>query len=196
MEPVSDLGPTPRWTLADYHRKCAGMFDERRYRAIVTDGRNLVIYDRNRRDLDTAVGAWQRRWSVMARWCAGILVFLRYADMPYVRCDQKVGYFSGLRDHSESSATAREGDPDFEYWPLDNPYMKLYLFHRGLHRMRLLELEVRQRRSGRNALFVGWHNLEMFAVPPQQSGICSTWRFPSFGVCGSRSRCSACLHHR
>lgn len=52
-----------------------------------------------------------------------------------------------------------------EYWFFDKPYIGNYMLHGGSHRTRSLEIEVRQRTSARNPLFVGWHNVELFAVP-------------------------------
>lgn len=133
---------------------------------MATDGRNLVIYDRNRHERDTALGAWQRRWNVLMRWCVGMLIDMRHADMPFVRCEQEFPYCRRIRDLLASDATVRVGNPDLEYWFFDKSYAGNYMLHGGLHRKRSLDIKVCQRTSARNPLFVGWHNLELFEVPP------------------------------
>lgn len=53
----TDLGPVPSWTLDWYWRECAGLTNVKRYIALAIDGSNLVMYDRNRFERDTALAA-------------------------------------------------------------------------------------------------------------------------------------------
>lgn len=57
----SDLSPLPHLTVAEYCERYPGSFDVRRFKAMHTDGCNLVIYERRRCPLDTALGTWQKR---------------------------------------------------------------------------------------------------------------------------------------
>lgn len=59
------FGLSPNWMLEEYCCECAGMMDTKRLDAVVVDGRDPVIYDRNRLERDTAIGAWKRRWAVL-----------------------------------------------------------------------------------------------------------------------------------
>lgn len=92
VQPALEICPVPRWTLADYQRECKGPYDETLSRAMATDGRNLLIYDRNCHERDTALGTWQRRWNVLMRWCVGMLIDVMHADMPFVSCEQELLY--------------------------------------------------------------------------------------------------------
>lgn len=51
-------------------------------------GKILVIYDRNRFECGTALGAWKTRWAVLSRWCLGIVVDTRIADLSFIRFEQ------------------------------------------------------------------------------------------------------------
>lgn len=52
-----DLSPPPNWSLDEYHRECTGMMDVKRFDSTALDGRNLVVYDQNCFERDTAMGA-------------------------------------------------------------------------------------------------------------------------------------------
>lgn len=84
-ESGTDLGPVLRKTLEEYHRECGEMMDAGRLCAMAVDGRYLVIYDRNRFERDTVLGAWQRRWAVLIKRCVAVTINARFADMPFVR---------------------------------------------------------------------------------------------------------------
>lgn len=70
------------------------MTDVGRFRAMAADGRHLVTYDRNRFERDTALGAWQRWWAVLIKWCVEKMINTRFADMPFVRCEQEFAVLS------------------------------------------------------------------------------------------------------
>lgn len=92
-----NLGPLPNRTLDEYCREGASLVDVRFYDAMAIDDENLVIYDHDRFDCDTVLGAWKRCWAVLSRWSLGILVDTRFADMPFVRCVQELSYCRRLR---------------------------------------------------------------------------------------------------
>lgn len=79
-----DLGPLSSWTLDEFCCECAGLTDVKRFEAMTVDGKNLFMYDCNRFELDTALGAWKIRRAVLGQWCVGICVDNRIADMPFV----------------------------------------------------------------------------------------------------------------
>lgn len=72
-----------------------------------------------------------------------------------------------LRDALDADMEVTEGAPDLQCWFFNKPYTDLYLMHGGTHKTRASKFEIRQRTAVRNPVFVGWHNLEMFAVPPR-----------------------------
>lgn len=106
-----DLGLLPNWTLDEYHRVCASMMGMKRFAAMAVAGKNLVIYDSNRFERDTALGMWKRHWAVQSRWCVGIRVDTRLADMPFVRCEQEPFYCSNWRDAINANMEVAERDP-------------------------------------------------------------------------------------
>lgn len=56
-----DLRHLPICVLEDYHRKCAGLVDVKRFNAMSDNGKNLVMFDQNRFERDTALGGWKWR---------------------------------------------------------------------------------------------------------------------------------------
>lgn len=76
-----DLVILPNWTLDKYRHERVGMMDFKRFDFMAVDSKKFIIYDRNCFSRDTALGAWKRRLAVLSRWCAGILVDTRLADM-------------------------------------------------------------------------------------------------------------------
>lgn len=66
------------------------MMDVKRLDNMAIDDSNHVIYDRHRFGRNTALDAWKRRWTVLNRWCVGILVYTQFEDMPFVRREQEL----------------------------------------------------------------------------------------------------------
>lgn len=62
------------------------------------------------------------------------------------------------------------GDVDLSLRFFENPYSRLHLFHGGRPRTRVLELEVQQWSVTRHAFLLGWHIVEVFAVPCAERG--------------------------
>lgn len=52
------LGPLLNWTLNENCRECADLRDVNRFVAIAVEGENLVMYDRNYFEHDSALRAW------------------------------------------------------------------------------------------------------------------------------------------
>lgn len=105
------------------------MVDENRFRAMASDGSSLVIYDRNRFKRDTALDVWQRRWSVLMRWCVDMLIYTRFADMPFIRFSQELPNCRHLRDALNLEMVVEDGDPTLDFRFCGKPYMVLYLMH-------------------------------------------------------------------
>lgn len=61
-------------------------------------GNNLLVYDRNRRARDTAIGAHVHRWKALGLSFARILLGFEHVDMPFERHSDEVGYVSLLND--------------------------------------------------------------------------------------------------
>lgn len=49
------------WTVADYKSKNVDYFDARRFIAVFTDGRNVIMYDRRGVERDTDITRCNRR---------------------------------------------------------------------------------------------------------------------------------------
>lgn len=60
-EGAEDTGPDSCWTLLEYCRECESMMHNGRITAMAVIDKELVMYDRNRFQLDTALGAWKQR---------------------------------------------------------------------------------------------------------------------------------------
>lgn len=56
-EEEENVGLPPRRTLLEYCRECEEMINVGRFSAMAVDGKNLVMYDRNNLQRDTALGA-------------------------------------------------------------------------------------------------------------------------------------------
>lgn len=69
-EEADDIDPDPRWTLVGYRREYRGTMDGGCFSAMDVDGKNVVDYNRNNVQLDTALGAWERRWELLRKCCA------------------------------------------------------------------------------------------------------------------------------
>lgn len=61
-----DFGLSPKCTLEKYCRECAGPMSVKGIDAMAVDRRNLVMYDQERFERDTAMGEWKRRWAFHA----------------------------------------------------------------------------------------------------------------------------------
>lgn len=73
-------GLVPNWTLVEYCHGCAGLMHVKRFDAMTFDTKSLVIYDRNRFDRNTVLGAWKMPSAVLNRWFVEIFLDARFAD--------------------------------------------------------------------------------------------------------------------
>lgn len=102
---------------------------------------------------------------MLSRWCAGILVDNRFADMQLVWCEQDLSYCLYLQDAIDTNMEVAKGDPELQYWGFEDPYRSRYLIRAGIHRERALELKICHSTAVRYTIFVGRHHLEVSAVP-------------------------------
>lgn len=56
-----DPGPLLNWTLDEYCRERTGLMNVLHFDAMAVDGRNVVVYDRNRFKRDPALSAWKQK---------------------------------------------------------------------------------------------------------------------------------------
>lgn len=56
-EKVKEICPATRWTLYEYCRECGGSIDIGCFSTMVVYGTNIVMYDRNKFQRDTLLGA-------------------------------------------------------------------------------------------------------------------------------------------
>lgn len=75
----------------------------------------------------------------------------------------------------------------------ERPYTKLHLSYRGRLRNHVMELEAQKCTAAQNTLLVGWHNVELFGVPPAErekyyTSIWEMWREwePPYQLCVSK----------
>lgn len=107
---------------------------------------------------------------MISRWCVGILVDARFADMPFVRYEQELPNRRRLWYVSDATMAVAEGDPGLQSWFFEKSYTSVYYIRSGTHQarnLRNLEFEICDRAAMHNSVFVGWHNLVTFALPPK-----------------------------
>lgn len=92
----------------------------------------------------------------------------RFADTPFTQCEQGVSYGRKIRDATDAEIEVENGDPQRQRWFFDNSYTSQYVMHFGAYQTRTRKLQVLQRTIMQNPLFVGWHHLELFSVPPRE----------------------------
>lgn len=130
---------------------------------MAVDGRNLVIYNRNRFERGIALGAWKQRLAVLNQWCVDILVTTRITDMLFVRCEPELSYSRRLRDATGINVEVVDGVPKLKCWFSGKLYTNMYLMRGDTHLAWIMELENCQRNAVLDPIFVGLHNLKNFA---------------------------------
>lgn len=140
---TSDLSALLRLTLVEYCNRYPDSYDVGRFKAMVTDSRNLLINDCRRCPRDTAHGTWQKRQNAISRSCVGILTIMPLADMHFIRCDSELFYARKLRD-ALSAYFKVTGDSGLSHWCLDKPYSSMYPLPWNRHRTQTLKFEMRQ----------------------------------------------------
>lgn len=63
---------------------CAGWFDKVRFTKMSPGGDIPVVYDRRGRARDTPIDTFVRRWQLLDRTCAGLMMSCKSADMPVI----------------------------------------------------------------------------------------------------------------
>lgn len=90
-----DLG-VASWSVSECKACCADTLDGRRFGAIFSDGANSFIFNRQNIHHDTDVGAWNRGWMRLRRWCPSTLTDGFDYDMSIFRHVEVVGSFYRL----------------------------------------------------------------------------------------------------
>lgn len=155
----------PGWSVIEYKTRYADTLDARRFGAMFLDESNAFMVDRRNVRRDTDIGAWERPSTLLRRWCPGTLKDVFGFDMPIIRHEQKVNYLRCLL------RLVRNVSVTFEYRGLDlccfdTPMDGFYLVKEADTWWRELKFEGWQRHHARGPRSIGWHNLEMFALPP------------------------------
>lgn len=87
----------------------------------------------------------------------------------FVQYEEVVPYCQKWRNVMEiAGSTEIPASVDSGFWYVKRPYTELHSFYGDWLRYRVLGLEVQQCTTARNALLIGWHNEEEFAVPPSK----------------------------
>lgn len=87
-EKAKEISPVSCWTLSRYCREFGGMMVVGPFIAIAVDSTVLVVYDQDGFQQSTALGARKQHWAVPRKLFAGIVIDVRFADMPSIRCKQ------------------------------------------------------------------------------------------------------------
>lgn len=151
-------------TFSGYLRESGGLVDVELFRAMAVDGENLFVYDKNSLQRSTALGAWKRRWAVLRKWCAGIIIDARFADMLFIRCEQEILNCHTLWGAFDAKMEAKDGDPQLRRWFFQKWYASHYSMHGGSHRTRTMAFEAHHCMAVCSFSFVGWRHLERCAV--------------------------------
>lgn len=109
-----------------------------------------------------------------------------FANLPFVRCVWEFSDCRQLRDATNTTMEVAEKYLKLQCRFFEKPYTNMNLMRGETHRTRTLEHEIRQRMSVRYPIFLGWHNLKLFAFPTKErfSTICPC---PSPGKLGGSS---------
>lgn len=94
-----------------------------------------------------------------------ILIYTRFASMPFVRREQDLSYCRLSRDATDAKTEVAKEALSSLYRFFNKSYANLYFLHCSTHWKIALELVVCQRRAMRNLVVVGWHKREIFGVP-------------------------------
>lgn len=73
-------------------------------------GQTLVIYERKSFQRDTTLGAWKPQLAMLHKLCAGMMIEKRFADMPFIRCNQEVSFFCRLQKAFDARTDIKDGD--------------------------------------------------------------------------------------
>lgn len=71
------------------------------------------------------------------------MIDARFADMPFIRCEQEISYYYRLLEAIDARMEVEDGDPLMQCWFFDKLYTSHYLMHGGSHRTQMLEFEAR-----------------------------------------------------
>lgn len=67
-----------------------------------------------------------------------------FADMQFVRYEQKLSYYRRLQDVIGASMEMTEGEPELRDWCFDKSYTNIYLIRGCTYQTRALQFKIRQ----------------------------------------------------
>lgn len=126
-----DLDLLPYWTLNGYWRERAGLMDAKNFDAMAVDRMHLVIINRNHFMLDTTWGVWKRHWTGLCQWCVETLAEARFANVPFVWCEQRQPFHRSLRDVSDANVEIAVVDLELQSCFFEKPSTNMYLVRGG-----------------------------------------------------------------
>lgn len=129
------------------------MMDAGRFSAMAVDGKDLVMYDQNNFQRNTALKVWKRCRNVSQKKCIGTIIDARFAVTNITQCQQEVFCCHRLRYNIYARIKVEGGDPQLQCWFSDKPYTSYYLMYGGSRSTRTLKLKVFQQASVRNLSF-------------------------------------------
>lgn len=126
------------------------------------------IYDRQGSSRDTCVGAYACQWRALSGSFQGVFLNMLDLDMLFVCHATEVEYVRHMREMLRTDISSKSGVVNLSRSCLHHPFRSFYLIGKANTWGRDLNLEERQRSK---ELLVGWHSIELLAVPPARRGL-------------------------
>lgn len=104
---------------------------------------------------------------VLSRWCVGILLDTRSANVSFVWCEQKISYCGRQRDAIEAKVEVAEEDSELKCWFYANRYTNMYSMRGATEWTQASAFETSHQMAVRNPIFVWWQYFEMFTILPK-----------------------------
>lgn len=111
------------------------------------------------------IGTWERRWTTLRPRCAGTVSPVVSLQMSFVWHAGKVSYVRKIFWFLGRDSNIDVGIDWLSVCSLGRPFDRFYLTRDAADWLCVLNLKRRQRTNAKGARFVGWHNLEVFAIP-------------------------------
>lgn len=157
----------PSWSFTKYKTPYVDTLTTRLSSTVFSDEENSSMFDHRNVCRDMDIGTYNRRGTLLRRWCSGTSRDVFGFDVSIVRHAEEVGRLRRLL------RLVRNVDDRFVYRVLSlccfkDPIDVFYILKDADALWHDLEFQGRQRQNARGSRFIGWHSLEMFALPPSK----------------------------
>lgn len=151
------------WEYRKYSRLCSGCYDVCLVLEMAVDSNNFSIYDRRECSLNTCVAAYARRSRLLWTLCPGVLLSMFDSHTPFIRHAAQLEYVRRLCDIFRTDKWNESNIVSLSQCCLPSPFSLFYQIQKGDTWGLELVLDLWQQSKG---LLIGWHNIELFSVPP------------------------------